>query len=647
MRWLTLATRNADFFLGAASSYAVTLNSPYLHYHDAEYDAYFQDDWHVNEKLTLNLGLRYEDHPPIQEQNNLVFGFDFARGAVVTGEPISQMIAKGFTTPALITNVQNLGVNFESPQEAGVPPHLVNGAQIFNPRVGFAFSPFRSGSGTVFRAGFGQYVYPIPTRNFYSIQKNNTPIAQNYSQSYTTANQSPDGLPNYLLRAPQTIIAGKNSAGVVNTGTTTSVLPGNPAETVFNPHYPPNVVRELSATVEQPLKGNQVIRVSYGNELGSNLDQLNYHNQTIPTYVYEATTGMIPPTGTYATVALNPYDNHTYGTVTQDDRTGYSNNNFAQVNFQRLYKKGLAYQGFYTYSRAFRVGGNTFRDSAIYPVQDYLPGVLAYTDPASLNRQVNYQLDSAIPKHHIGLNFIYDLPFGRGKRFFSKSNRFVDELIGGFQLAGDATITSQYFQVAAANFGQTAPIKLYKNKIITDCSFNPCRQAHLWFNGYISPNLIKPYCAGNPTITGLPVDYVPYQQPIQNNPGIVTCNGTTPTFSNKNYLTNNVPLTLANGSTVTIGYTPGPSASNYNGTNPFSHTYLAGPWIHTADASLFKVFPITEKVYFRLNADFFNVFNIQGIINPNTTSGEQFFTAGQTNSQNTPRQVQLTARLTF
>jgi hypothetical protein len=63
----------------------------------------------------------------------------------------------------------------------------------------------------------------------------------------------------------------------------------------------------------------------------------------------------------------------------------------------------------------------------------------------------------------------------------------------------------------------------------------------------------------------------------------------------------------------------------------------------TADASLFKVFPITERVNLRFNMDAFNVFNMQGINNPDGTDGTISFLS----SHNTPRQVQFTLRLTF
>ena len=631
---------NADFFLGAVQTYSITLNPPYLHYHDAEYDSYIQDDFHVNSKLTLNFGLRWEAHPAAVEDNNSVNGFDLANHAVVLGEPIPQLIARGVTTQALITNLQNLGVSFETPQQAGLPPHLVNSYDaIFQPRLGFAYSPFKGGAGTVIRGGFGRYTYPIPLRNFYSIVRQNAPTSVSYSQSYTNANQVPDNLPNYLLRKPLPPAAGLYPTGIINTGTTTSILPGGFSETTLNPRYPPNLVTQFNTTIEQPIFKNYIFRVTYGYNAGANLDQLNYHNQAESSYVWETTTGTIPPTGTYASVALQPYDNHTYGVVTTDDRIGFSNDNYMQMNFQRQYKKDFGFQVFWTYSRAFRVGGNTFRDSQIYPYQDFAPGVAPTQDPEYLNRFENYILDSAIPEHHIGFNGIYNLPVGRGKRFLGRSNRFVDELVGGYEVAFDGAVTSSYFQPYNSNWGPTNPIQTYKKQYpITDCNSGTCLKGYLWFNGFISPQLQQ-------GITGLPSSYTQASQPAYQQP-INVINTTNPTTGKIATSTNNnVSVKLNTGSSVTVAYSPGPAAQ---GANPFSHTFIHGPWNYAPDISIFKVFPVKEGMFFRINVDAFNVFNIQGMLTPtSTTNGSTTGELLLTGSNNTPRQLQFTGRFTF
>jgi hypothetical protein len=76
---------------------------------------------------------------------------------------------------------------------------------------------------------------------------------------------------------------------------------------------------------------------------------------------------------------------------------------------------------------------------------------------------------------------------------------------------------------------------------------------------------------------------------------------------------------------------------------------LNGPINYSADLSLFKVFPITERVNVRFNMDAFNAFNIQGYNNPNTSDGTEAVEpgVGVASSHNTPRQIQLTLRLTF
>lgn len=634
---------DADLFLGSPYYYSVRLNAPYEHWRGQEFDAYFQDDYHVSDRLILNLGLRWEAHPVATERYNLINGFDVANHAVVLGEPASFYIQKGFTTQAIITNLENLGVKFETAAQAGLPPHLVYGNNaIFDPRIGVAFSPFGSGHGTVLRAGFGRYSYPIPLRNFYATAKTNEPFAGVYYQNYNIGNQTPDGLNNYLLRQPQPVIAGQNSANVVDSSTTNAISAGI-SELAMNPHFPPNMVTEANATVEQPLKPSSVLRLSYVYERATNLDQQYQFNNPMSSYVWEVKTGTAVPSGN-SSLNLAPYDTKTYSTLILENRTGYTNYNGLQANYQRLYKNGYAYQLFYVFARSYRVGGNAFRDSIVYPAGDYAPGAAGSTDYAWLNRQQNYNIDSAIPEHHISFNGIVDLPIGRGKMLLGHVNRFVDELVGGYQIAYDGNITSQYFQPSSSNWGGDNPLgtgsmsklHVYKKKYkVTDCSSGTCYSGYLWYNGFISPLLYNNPCGGN-LISGLPADYTPYQTPINMDPGTITCNGSSAKVSNSQYLTNNVPVTLSNGTVVNTGYSPGPSL------NPFVHTFLHGPWDWSSDISLFKVFPIREGTSLRVNVDAFNAFNVQGDVNP-SSNGIMYFRS----SHNTPRQIQLTARLTF
>jgi hypothetical protein len=429
-------------------------------------------------------------------------------------------------------------------------------------------------------------------------------------------------------------------------------------------------VTQTNVTIEQAFKGNSALRVTWLYSHATNLDQNYYINNHPTTYAWDMLTGTAPPTGTYSTVAQGPYDQTTYLTMNYVQKSGWSNDNALQATYQRLFHRGVAYQISYVWSKPFRLGGNTSRDSIIYPYADYVnyatnlgtmtspygtlvPGVLPPPQPKNiapyafthqLDRFENYHLDTAIPLQHITFNGIYDLPVGRGKRFLGNVNRFGDEAVGGWQIAGDGNIVSQNFAVATSNYGPANPIHIYKHKApITDCRSGTCRPAYEWFNGYLAPTVL-PANSSNANCTlsannvqGLPANWAPYSSPIDTD-----CNKSDAAY--KYYNGNTVNVTLLNGTVSPVAYAPGQT-----GTNPYSQTILNGPINWTADLSVFKVFPITEKVALRFNVDAFNAFNVQGYTNPNTTDGTEQVQPGTgvANSANTPRQMQLTLRLNF
>jgi len=668
---------DADFFLGDASLYSVTLEPPRGHGHDMEFDGYIQDDWKVTKNLTLNLGIRNTYIPGFWTKDGLMTTFDFKNDAFVTTNPISFYIAHGYTTQAIITNLQNNGVKFETSQQAGFPSTNSENKNEFEPRVGFAWQPFGSRVGTVLRGGYGKFVFPTALRSSWQQGFAGFPFVQNYPQNYNSAAQSPDGMNNYLSRNPQSVFMGVNDQNVVNTSTTNAILPGS-SVIALSPNYPPDVAQETSFTIEQPLKGNSALRVSYVYTRGTDLDQTYSVNTAMSSFVWEMSTGTVPPTGgpstigtnQYQTTALNPYNNVTYGAMSYYGKTGYSNDNALQVNYQRLFHHGIAYQIFYVWQKAF-TGDGTVTSPEDYlgvrgtaPSTTYAPlaggsaitvggtpparpaGVPSYETWRGLTDWEEYVVNAGNPKQEIEFNGIIDLPFGTGKRFLGHVNRFWNELVGGFQLAGDGSIVSQYFAPLATDWGPTNPIKIYKHRVpIQDCrGTGACLKSYEWFNGYLSPKVLPPANGGTCTshcVEGLPSDYVPFVTPINNTPTNPATGLAYPNFGNNDVQI--ISPTLA-GSPLTVPYSPGPS-----GNNPYSKTIIPGPINWTADLSIFKVFPITERVNFRLNLDAFNLFNVQGYNNPSGTDGTEPVQPGGVGatSHNTPRQLQLTARLTF
>ncbi|MDR3723467.1 MAG: carboxypeptidase-like regulatory domain-containing protein [Terracidiphilus sp.] len=655
---------DGDMFLGGASTYSVVKQAPHAFFHDMEFDAYIQDDYRIKNNLTLNLGVRWEAHPAMWMGDGLMQSFDLKNDALALSSTPAQLIAKGYTTQAIITNLINDGVNIETFAQAGLPS---KGAYDYNraisPRVGFAWQPLKGRTGTVIRGAVGRYIYPVPVRNNYRMIASNLPYSASYTANYVTAGSTPDKLSNYLIRNKQIYQMGTNVSGVVDSTSTSALLPGtnlNPVE--INPNQPPDFVTQVNLTVEQKMKWNSALRVTYAYTHASNLDQGWYFNRAAASYVYDMVNG-VQSTG--AALGYNAYDNKTWGGSSYIfNRSGWSNNNSLQMNYQRLASHGYGYQIAWTWSRAFRVGGNGTRDSLVYPATTYANSGLGIMSPVNswstvtapalppavpsdlpaygswhgLNRFENYGfIDTAIPRHHIIFNGIVQLPVGRGKRFLGNANRFVDALVGDYQITGQGNITSSTIQVTNTNWGATSPIKLYKHKQkIMDCRNGSCYPAYQWFNGYIPQANLPQYgicSAKNTCVYGLPSDYTPYSSPIDPNyynPGTTTVNS--------NYNTNNVNVKLTNGNTVKVAYAPGPQ-----GANPYSRTFLQGAYNWTSDVSLLKSVRIAGKLRAQAKFDAFNVFNVQGYSTPNVTDGIQSLTA----SNNTPRQVQLTLRLTY
>ena len=500
-----------------------------------------------------------------------------------------------------------------------------------------------------------------------------------------------------------TPVMGVNSTNAVNSSSTTSILPGF-GNFSINPNYPVDMATNLNFTVEQPLKWGSALRVSYVWSHGANLDQYYYYNNHPSSFVWEMQNGKTTPNGgasvigtsaanTYSSTATGPYDQTTWGGNSMSQKTGWSNDNQLQVSYQKLYHRGIAWQVMYDWQKNLRNGGNWSRDNQVDPYENFANSGLSTFGPAvcaaaqapwcsakgaldmsagtpitpalppppppgtanwayykALNRFENYgTVDTATPKQQMQFNYVYDLPFGTGKRILGHANRLLNELVGGYQLAGDGNLYSSDFTITATHWGPTNPLKVYKHAApITDCRSGVCYKNYLWWNGYIAPTAISGNtCAAglSAVVSGLPSDYAPYQTPMGQ-----ACSAPVAgkTVTDANFGQDNVGITFPGSTTpATIGYSPSPSSSSsgsWAGSNPFSKTVLNGPFNFVTDASLFKVFPITERVNMRFNMDVFNLLNNQGSVAPSGTDGVQNLAL---TSNNSARQLQFTLRLNF
>ena len=144
-------------FIGVAD-YQATLRKGLFKFRRPEHALYFQDNFKVTPRLTLNLGLRWQFSPFVTEANGVTIpGFDKANHAVVLSQPLDKLYQMGITYPSIIKAYQNIGMKFETWDQAGQPRYgAKDSMKNWGPHLGAAY---RAGDGVksfVVRAGLSK-----------------------------------------------------------------------------------------------------------------------------------------------------------------------------------------------------------------------------------------------------------------------------------------------------------------------------------------------------------------------------------------------------------------------------------------------------------------------------------------------------------
>jgi hypothetical protein len=605
----------------------------YYYMRTKEYAGYFQDNWRVTPRLTVNLGLRWEYWPPYREKNNFLTSFDKDKHAVVMAQDIATMYRMGATVPSIVNTLQGFGAKFITWQDAGMPRGLMNSNyQDFGPRVGFAY---RAGDGArsfVLRGGYRISYFPIPISTWGQRMRMNAPTTARFNYNPTDPAQSPDGIGNLSMRTVPTIIAGKNSSDVVTLDNARGITRGSPLVSYFDLDQPDSRVQDWNLTVEKEVAANTVARVSYiGNHVGR-LEQYSRYNEAPNQYIWFVTTGQPLPTGEYSGVAMRPYDQQVWGTVEQYIKTGWSNDHGMQFELERRFSKGYAFQIFYNVQNALSAGGLSY-NSVVPELNQFFSGAVP-ADFDQRNRFYNYRRDTSIPKHRVRWNWLVDLPFGKGKPVGGNANAVLDKFIGGWQVAGMGSLWSNWASLPTGIYPNGTPLEIYGEQYpIEDCRSGRCVPGYLYFNGYINPNQINSVDAsGKPNgIMGIPANFKPAAQPI--NPWPVKPSTSDPMYSY--YGGNTVWVPLKNGVNQRTSFD--------NGLPGWRNQYVPSVRQWGVDMSLFKNIPIRENMNVRFNADFFNAFNHPN--NPTGVSSEGILSTQ--NSGSGARVLQLSLRFTW
>ncbi len=342
-----------------------------------EWGAYVNDSWRFNNRLVLNLGMRYEYYGVQHNKNpNLDSNFYFGSGST-----IQEQIQNG-----------SVQIAKNSPVGGLWKPDKNN----FAPRVGFAWDVFGNGK-TSIRGGYG-LAYE---RNFGNVTFN---VIQNP--------------PNYLVLSLQ---KGVDVPTLPITSSNFGPLSGNTPPTKLIPRGSLRHVRQditnayahfWSAALQHELfGGGNVLSVEYSGSAGRSLYSINTYNQ--------------PGAGAFYLGKADPNArlNSQYSGINARGNDGYSNYNALIVNFDanNFRRQGIQLTAHYTYAVNKDNLSTTFSEAAF-------TGNLGLTNP--FNPGLDYGYSDADVRHRFVSSVIWDVPLAKQATGWSK------QVLGGWQVTG-------------------------------------------------------------------------------------------------------------------------------------------------------------------------------------------------------------------
>jgi hypothetical protein len=610
----------ASTLLGTPTQLRNQANRGFFYFEQFEMGLYFHDSWKVSPRLTLDLGLRYDRWSPYGEKRNRLSNVDIS-----TIDTLFQVVTPGSTRaedisgvlPSMLQSYTNRGLSWVTADSIGFPSNLVPADNNnFGPRIGAAY---RLNDKFVLRLGYGEYFWTMPLAQILQSARGNPPFNlrfvnliadQNGREPYYALTHSPKSteiLPNAIVDI--------NSAA----GLTTNAL-GMDVWDISD--WRDNRAQTWHFTLEHEMMRDTALRLSYIGTHGRDLEQKFQLNAREAEWNYQARTGLTVP-GRRDDLRVNK-DWATVGT----NHTGFSNSHSVQAEVERRYSNGLAFQWFYTFTRALTtsdVGGfnccapggiNSAGSNAAIsvPQNNQIVGNPNLTYDERL--RLGYTNSADVPAHRVRWNGIYDLPFGRGKKFGNGAGGVLNHVIGGWQLATIGNWRSGLWKNVNAGrylFGDPN-IDASERLEITLGG----RQQRVFFKGDFNP------------LAATGVDQNALQQLVPADRGQRTLRPLNPSRGD-----NSLPQVLADGS---IRFTPLGDTVNWN---PRNFYRAAGLW--NVDLSVFKTFAISEDMNVRFTADFFNAFNAPMDLDPDVTSGLQDL--GR--QSNDPRIIQFSLRFNW
>jgi hypothetical protein len=383
-----------NFVLGDATSFTQLQFLTDKHWVNNNYGLYFNDNWHVSPRLTLNLGLRYDGLPHAFERYNAFANFVPADYITALGNPVN---ADGTLKSDTLSTYKGQQFYLNGIEEAGVSGfprgNVKNKYNTLEPRVGFAYD--LSGNGkTVFRGGVGMFYERVQGNDVYNAALN-PPFA-------------------YQPSANNVYFSNPNTSAITG-ATTTQSFPSTMTNIKFN--YPPPGTGNFSLGIQREIAPSIVAVVQYAGSIGwdqnddRQINTLPLADSTNPAGPYASRQGVAKGTLPANLYRIFPG----FSNINQEENeTNFDYNSF-QAGIRLENRHGLTTQVAYTW------GHN------IDEVANDLNGL---SNP--FNPKYDRGSDTSFDRRHIfNVSYIYAFPF-----FAKSSNMLAREILGGWEISG-------------------------------------------------------------------------------------------------------------------------------------------------------------------------------------------------------------------
>jgi hypothetical protein len=384
----------ADFFLGLNDAYGRGVSTGKTWEQTSNViGIYAQDTWRVTDRLTLNLGLRYDAHTPWVETNNQQANYNFATGNIdLAGKNgASRALYKGFY-----------------------------GGRDFQPRVGFAWTPAALGDKTVIRGAFTISSYLEGTGTNLRLTLN-PPFTPPEIDATTSAGAS----------LPLT----DSTAGIVGSASAASCAPpaylcySQALLRVWDPDVQPAIADQWNVTVQHQFPGNTTFQIGYVGQKGTHLMvPFDFGQRVLLPGGATAPSPYFAANPTLYNVLGDPSKGGLGARISGTKSNGNMKYNALQAVLQKQMSHGLQYQVAYTFSKCMS------DSTGYYGAWNNALSASAYWQNV-YDQRAEWAPCYYDATHVISAYAVYDLPFGRGRMLAKNANRVVNAVIGGWEVS--------------------------------------------------------------------------------------------------------------------------------------------------------------------------------------------------------------------